>query len=129
MISVPTFSEPSGVLGVMDFSSLPFVPQRFFWLFDVERNAIRANHAHRRCHQFIVCQRGNVKARITSGSRQVANHELGSGSGLHLPPLNWLELFDFSQGAVLGVFASEPYDQSEYIRHRAELYRIYESSL
>ena len=44
------------------------------------------------------------------------------GTTLHLAPLHWLELSAFSTDAVLGVLASEPYDQREYITERSEFF-------
>jgi len=46
------------------------------------------------------------------------------GATIHLAPLNWLELSAFSTDAVLGVLASEPYDQLEYITDRSEFLRL-----
>jgi hypothetical protein len=49
------------------------------------------------------------------------------GLTLHLPPLHWLELSNFSQDAVLGVLASEPYDKNEYINSLEELTALWKS--
>jgi hypothetical protein len=49
------------------------------------------------------------------------------GTTLHLPPLHWLALSNFSQDAVLGVLASEPYDKNEYINGREELTELWNS--
>jgi len=46
------------------------------------------------------------------------------GATIPLAPLNWLELSTFSTDAVLGVMASEPYDQSEYITERSEFFGL-----
>ena len=44
------FAEPDGVLGVTEFAGLPFVPKRFFWLSAIDKDTIRADHAHKKCH-------------------------------------------------------------------------------
>ena len=115
-------TEADGLLGVAEFAGLPFVPQRFFWLSSIEGNAIRADHAHRTCHQLLVCLAGSLTATITTVTNEVVAHAMSLGTTIHLAPLHWLELSAFSPDAVLGVFASEPYDRREYITERSEFF-------
>ena len=115
-------SEADGLLGVTEFADLPFVPQRFFWLSSIEGNAIRADHAHRTCHQLLVCLAGSLTATITTVANEVVVYTMSVGTTIHLAPLHWLELSAFSTDAVLGVLASEPYDQREYITERSEFF-------
>ena len=116
--------EAHGLLGVTEFAGLPFMPQRFFWLSDIEGDAIRADHAHRTCHQLLVCLAGSLTATITTIANEVVVHAMLVGTAIHLAPLNWLELSAFSTDAVLGVLASEPYDQREYITDRSEFFGL-----
>lgn len=118
-------SEDDGDLGVIDFRYLPFLPKRFFWLKGVKGNASRANHAHRTCQQLLFCLQGIVTATITSGDGKIKIHEMCVGSTIHLEPLNWLELTEFSGDAVLGVFASEPYLRDEYITSKEDLTKLW----
>ena len=118
------FSDPDGLLGVIEFAGLPFVPQRFFWLSAIEGDAIRADHAHRTCHQILVCLAGSLTATITTVANEVVVHTMSVGKTIHLAPLNWLALSAFSSDAVLGILASEPYDQSEYITERSEFFGL-----
>ena len=115
-------TEADGLLGVAEFAGLPFVPQRFFWLSSIEGNAIRADHAHRTCHQLLVCLAGSLTATITTVANEVVVHAMSLGTTIHLAPLHWLELSAFSPDAVLGVLASEPYDRREYITERSEFF-------
>ena len=117
-------TEADGLLGVTEFAGLPFVPQRFFWLSAIEGDAIRADHAHRTCHQLLVCLAGSLTATITTVANEVVAHTMSVGTTIHLAPLNWLELSAFSTDAVLGVLASEPYDQREYITDRSEFFGL-----
>ena len=115
-------NEADGLLGVTEFNDLPFVPQRFFWLSSIEGNAIRADHAHRTCHQLLVCLAGSLTATITTVANEVVVYTMSVGTTIHLAPLHWLELCAFSTDAVLGVLASEPYDRREYITERSEFF-------
>ena len=56
-----------------------------------------------------------VKIQVTNSENEVKFFTLSSGDGYHLTTYNWLELLEFSSDAVLGVFASLPYDRDEYI--------------
>ena len=117
-------TESDGLLGVTEFAGLPFVPQRFFWLSAIQGDAIRADHAHRTCHQLLVCLAGSLTATITTIDKDAVVHTLSVGTTIHLAPLNWWELSAFSKEAVLGVVASEPYDQREYITERSEFFGL-----
>ena len=109
------FSDPRGSLGVTEFLSLPFKPQRFFWIFGTPENTPRAGHGHTTCHQLLVSQQGQINIKVTAQNGNSETYTLNSGDSFHLEPMNWLELESFSPHAVLGVFASLPYDREEYI--------------
>lgn len=118
-------SEEDGDLGVIEFEYLPFSPKRFFWLKSINGNATRAGHAHRTCQQLLFCLQGVVTATITNGDGKTNVHEMRIGSTIHLEPLHWLELTEFSGNAVLGVFASEPYLRDEYITSKEDLTKLW----
>jgi dTDP-4-dehydrorhamnose 3,5-epimerase-like enzyme len=93
-----------------------FVPQRVFFVSDVPGREVRGEHAHRRCHQFLVCVRGSLSVIVDDGT---ARHEVLLDSpalGLYLPPLVWSVQYRFSADATLVVLASDPYDPADYIR-------------
>ena len=125
---ISVFHEIEGVLGVTEFGNVPFTPQRFFWLSRVGSNTTRANHGHKSCQQLLICQQGTLDAIITRGNGEISVHSMNIGTTLHLPPLHWLELSNFSHDAVLGVLASEPYDKDEYINSREELTELWNSA-
>jgi len=107
--------DERGSLGVIEFSQIPFAPQRFFWIFGTPQNTSRAGHGHTMCEQFLLVQVGTVKIQVTNSENEVRLFILSPGDGYHLTTYNWLELLEFSSDAVLGVFASLPYDRDEYI--------------
>jgi hypothetical protein len=96
--------------------ALPFTPRRFFMVFDVPGAEVRGEHAHRTCHQFLVCVRGSCSVVVDDGERR---EELALDSptlGLYLPPMVWATQYGYSVGAALLVLASDPYDAGDYIR-------------
>lgn len=118
------FTETDGVLGVTEFANLPFVPQRFFWLSTIDIDAVRADHAHKTCHQLLMCLAGSLTATVTTVAKQVSVQTMSVGKTIHLAPMHWLELSAFSPDAVLGVLASEPFSQEEYITDRSKFFDL-----
>lgn len=118
---LPRYQDLRGALSVGEFSKdLPFQPKRYFLVFDVPSQETRGEHAHRICHQFLICVKGSVRVLADDGTRR-EEFTLDSPSvGLHLPPMIWGTQYQYSPGAVLLVFASEEYDSDEYIRHYDE---------
>lgn len=118
---LPRYQDLRGALSVGEFSKdLPFQPKRYFLVFDVPSQETRGEHAHRICHQFLICVKGSVRVLADDGTRR-EEFTLDSPSvGLHLPPMIWGTQYQYSPGAVLLVFASEGYDSDEYIRHYDE---------
>lgn len=119
--NLPRFNDIRGALSVIDFDAdLPFLPRRSFSVFDVPSQETRGEHAHRRCHQFLICVHGSVRVLADDGKHR-EEFTLDSPSlGLHLPPMIWGTQYRYSSDAVLLVFASEKYDANEYIRDYAE---------
>jgi dTDP-4-dehydrorhamnose 3,5-epimerase-like enzyme len=114
-----------GILCAADFGvHVPFTPSRYFVIFDVASSQIRGKHAHRKCHQFLVCVRGSVAVAVDDGR---ATDEIlldAADLGLHVPPMVWAIQYRYSSDALLLVFASDPYDPDDYIRHYEEFRAI-----
>jgi hypothetical protein len=68
------------------------------------------------CHQFIIAMSGSFDVVIKDGYSERRVHLNRSYYGLHLPPLIWRELENFSSGSVCVVLASENYDVNGYYR-------------
>jgi len=97
-------------------AQIPFIPRRYFMVFDVLGKEIRGEHAHRRCHQFLVCLRGSVALVVDDGKNSeeiLLDHPT---VGVHVPPMVWAVQYRYSADALLLVFASDPYDPEDYIR-------------
>lgn len=101
-------------------SDLPFVPQRFFIVYDVPSRDVRGEHAHRQCEQFLVCVKGAVRAIMDDGTTRDEFLLDSPDVGLHMPAMMWGTQYAYSPDAVLAVFASLPYDSADYIRTYAE---------
>ncbi len=96
---------------------IPFEIKRVYYISKVEQGVTRGFHSHRKLHQVLICLNGSVKIRLKNlDSEEVV--ELNEPSlGLYIGPYIWREMFDFTEGSVLLVLASEYYDEDDYIRN------------
>jgi Serine acetyltransferase len=114
-----------GNLSVGEFErTVPFAAKRYFMVFGVPNAEIRGEHAHRTCHQFLVCAHGRCSVVADDGAHREEFLLDDPSVGLYLPPLTWGIQYKYSADAVLVVFASEYYDSAEYIRDYDELVRL-----
>lgn len=95
---------------------LPFSPARMFVIFDVPSKEVRGEHAHRECHQLLVCLKGAVNCVVDNGCERAEYCLDSPEKALHVPPMVWGTQYKYSRDAVLLVLASHPYDPSDYIR-------------
>jgi len=119
---LPLIRDPRGNLTVGEFErTLPFVPKRYFMTFDVPSFDVRGEHAHRTCHQFLLCVRGSCAVVVDDGLNREEFLLDRPTVGVHVPPMVWATEYKHSQDSRLLVFASEHYDPADYIRD----YQIY----
>lgn len=112
------FSDLRGSLaaGELPSEGIPFAPQRWFLVYGVPSREIRGEHAHRVCHQFLICVSGQVNVALDDG-RERSEVLLDEPTvGLYVPPRVWASQYRYDGDAVLLVLASDPYDPDDYIR-------------
>jgi len=121
LLRVNRADDMRGSLAAIEFATdLPFVPVRFFTVFGVPSARVRGEHAHRACHQLLVCLAGSVSLVVDDGKDRVQVRLADPSIAAHIPPMVWGTQYRFSSDAVLAVFASHPYDPGDYIRDYAE---------
>lgn len=114
-----------GDLAVADIpKDVPFTPRRWFAVFNVPSEKTRGEHAHYRCHQFLVCLHGSCAIVADDGVNRTEVMLDSPDIGIYLPPLTWGIQYKYSADGVLLVFASDPYDPSDYIRDYADFVRV-----
>lgn len=118
---LPKVLDLRGNLTVGEFQrTIPFDAKRYFMVFGVPNAEIRGEHAHRTCHQFLICAHGTCSVVADDGDTREEFLLSDPSVGLHLPPLVWGIQYKYSPDAVLLVFTSEYYDPGEYIRNYGE---------
>jgi dTDP-4-dehydrorhamnose 3,5-epimerase-like enzyme len=117
----PWVRDPRGDLTVGEFGNgFPFFPKRYFVVFGVSPGTLRGDHAHKTCHQFLICAQGQCTALIDDGENRREVILDNPSVGIYMPPMIWGSQYDYSQDGALLVFASEYYDAGDYIRDYAE---------
>ncbi len=70
-------------------SDIPFVARRYCMVLNVPTLEVRGEHAHRKCHQFLVCAKGSCSGLVDDGARR-RNIVLSEPNlGLYIPPMIW----------------------------------------
>jgi UDP-2-acetamido-3-amino-2,3-dideoxy-glucuronate N-acetyltransferase len=120
----PLIKDLRGDLSFGEFEkNIPFRPKRFFLVFGVPNSEIRGEHAHKNCHQFLICVKGScsVVADDTMNREEVLLDQ--PNIGIYLPPMIWGIQYRYTPETVLLVFTSDYYDAADYIRDYREFVR------
>ena len=119
-IDLPQIADPRGNLTFIEGGKhVPFPIKRVFYLYDVPGGADRGGHALKSCHQFLIAMSGSFDVILDDGREKKRIQLNRSYYGLHLPPMVWREMDNFSSGAVCLVLASECYSEADYYRDYA----------
>lgn len=113
-----------GSLAALEFSELPFAPQRAFAVYGVPDESIRGAHAHRKCGQLLICASGEVSCVADDGTSRQELRLSSPEVGLLVPPFVWSMQYRYSVDAVLLVLAELPYDPDDYIRDYEEFLEL-----
>jgi UDP-2-acetamido-3-amino-2,3-dideoxy-glucuronate N-acetyltransferase len=116
------FSDLRGrvTAGELPSDSVPFTPRRWFLVYDVPSREVRGEHAHRVCHQFLICVSGQVRVAVDDGTNRSELVLDSPAIGIYVPPMVWASQFRYEPDSVLLVLASHPYDPADYIREYDE---------
>jgi acetyltransferase-like isoleucine patch superfamily enzyme/dTDP-4-dehydrorhamnose 3,5-epimerase-like enzyme len=115
---LPSFVDMRGSLSFGEYGSgLPFIPKRYFIVYDVPSQEVRGEHTHKELHQFLVCIKGSCSVVVDDGVNREEILLNNPTVGLHIPPMIWATQYKYTPDAVLLVLASHPYDNDDYIRN------------
>lgn len=125
LIDIMTRTDHRGSLSVIETGrECPFPIERVFYLHGAPEGARRGEHAHRALHQMLVVVSGRIVVGIDDGAGMQEFRMESASVGLHIPPMHWTRLSDFSAGAVAIVLASAPFDEEDYILTFAEFEQL-----
>lgn len=114
---LPNFKDLRGSLTAVEFpSDLPFIPERYFTVYNVPSEKVRGEHAHHRCKQLLIAVHGALSVVMDDGLSAKEIRLDTPNIGLYLPEMTWGIQYKFSHDSVLLVLASLPYSSGDYIR-------------
>jgi dTDP-4-dehydrorhamnose 3,5-epimerase-like enzyme len=120
-ITLPELRDPRGNLVFAEEQRhVPFAVKRMFAIYGVPPGVARGGHAHRAQQQLLLMLAGECTVVVDDGLCRVEERLETPTAALHVPAGLWLELKDFSSGAICLVLASGPYDEGDYIRDYSE---------
>jgi dTDP-4-dehydrorhamnose 3,5-epimerase-like enzyme len=115
-INLPHHLDDNGDLVVVEgLIHVPFAIARVF-VVRAPIGAIRGQHAHKACTQFLTCPIGSVEVHCDDG-REIGTYILDQPSvGLLVPPSIWTQQTFLVIGSVLTVLCDRLYESQDYIR-------------
>lgn len=120
-VCIPTNSDRRGSLSIVEPEAMSlFDIKRVFYMYGVPELSSRGGHALKECEQFIIPLSGNFNVTVDDGYKKKIFNLTDPSEGLYVPSMVWRDLNDFSNNSTCLVLASEPYDESDYIRSRAD---------
>lgn len=109
-----SIKEDDGVIVPIEFSSLPFVPKRVFYVCGVPKGEERGNHAHYLTEQIIICVQGKIKVKLHNG-QYLYERTLEPHDFCHIRSMVWDSQVFLTGDDVLLSLCSTHYDKNDYI--------------
>ena len=113
IVDLKTFTDKRGNLTVIE-NILPFQIKRVFYIYGVD-DSVRGGHRHHKTIQAAICIQGECKIYNNDNEKEEFFHLDKPSKCLILELKDWHKMYDFSKDAILMVFASENYDENDYI--------------
>lgn len=105
--------------------TVPFDIKRIYYIYDVEDGRRRGFHSHKNLEQVLICVHGSVKILLKTPESEKTVVLDDPSKGLYIEPGIWREMYDFKDGAVLLVLASDHYKAEDYIRDYSQYEKEY----
>ena len=122
------FQDDRGELvSLLNQDNLPFELKRIYYI-RANKDATRANLAHKTLKQILVSVSGKCKVSLDDGQSITTIDLDRSNKALYINELIWRKISDFSQDCVLLSLNSEDYDENEIVRDYDEFLNLKLSS-
>lgn len=116
-VDLKSFGGSKGSLIALEQNTdvMPFDLKRVYYIYDVPSNERRGFHAHKQLKQLIVCPSGSCKIEVRTDTATKVFTLDRADKALFIGEPVWREMYDFSNGCALIVYADELYDPEDYI--------------
>lgn len=109
----PHRDERGALVALEKNQGLPFDLKRVFYIYDVPRKLVRADHCVS-AHMLLLPICGSLRVECDNGSETHIFEMDDRETGLHVEPGVLIRLRDFAPGTVLMVASSLPYASTQY---------------
>jgi dTDP-4-dehydrorhamnose 3,5-epimerase-like enzyme len=116
LINLVNFKDKRGNLTVLDNTEalLPFKIKRVFYIYGVDES-IRGGHRHKETTQAAICIKGSCVVTNDDGEKNESFLLDDPSKCLILETKDWHQMREFTPDAILLVFASTYFEESDYI--------------
>lgn len=112
-IQIPTFSDERGHLSSIEFSKLPFTPQRIFYTYGSEVNSLRAGHSHKKAIVGLIALSGNYRITCKKNEEVLKVKLEHPNECLIINPRTFHTIESLNENGIMMVIASEAFDPSD----------------
>lgn len=117
IVDFPSFGDDRGSLVALEIGvSILFDIKRVYYIFGTKAGVSRGFHAHKNLQQLAICVSGECRFLLDNGKQRESVWLNSPTKGLLIGNDLWREMHDFSKDCILVVFASEHFDEDDYIR-------------
>lgn len=125
IIDFGVISDPRGDLTFIEGNrNIPFEIKRVYYIYNVPVLTNRGSHAHKNLEQIIIPIAGSFNVKLFDGHKTVDFPLTKPWKSLYIPNGLWREIYNFSEGSISLVLASDYYDESDYIRELSNFKRF-----
>lgn len=104
---------------------IPFPIRRAYFINNFrDASIVRGNHAHKKLAQAIFCANGSFVLELDDGKHKQKILLNEPTFGIILGPKLWATMSKFSKDCVALVFASDYYDERDYIKNYSDFLKI-----
>ena len=111
-----------GILSVAEaHKGIPFNIKRVYYIYGFEsEKSIRGYHSHKTLEQVLFCISGSFYLKLDDGTNQYEQLMDDPNEGIFIGKNVWHTMEKFTNDCIIIVFASDYYDESDYIRDYKE---------
>ena len=113
IIDLKTFTDTRGNLTVIE-KVIPFDIKRVFYIYGVDESK-RGGHRHHKTLQAAICIKGACTIYNNNEQKEEIFELNKPNKCLLINPNDWHTMYNFTPDAILMVFASEYFDEKDYI--------------
>jgi hypothetical protein len=120
LIELPRYSRDDGEVVVAQVAAQVAFPIARVFTVTAPLDALRGEHAHIRCTQFMLCVHGAVEIVCDDGREKSTFHLNRNNLALCVPPAIWNNIFFRHDESVVMVLCDRPFEEDDYLRDYSE---------